>query len=90
MSADYRTVAEALTAARPNMRAHTLVALAAAICDSAPSDVNDAHALGRWALRQPSIADLLAADKPIHAIKELRALTGAGLAQAKRALDTVR
>lgn len=49
-------------------------------------DLDDAAALGRWALTQRSIRDLVESDKKIGAIRELRIATGATLYQAKRAI----
>lgn len=91
MSANFRDVVIAMANERPNMRVSTVVALALAIEGNAkPSNLNDAAALGRWAARQPSVAVFIAADKKIHAIKEVRTLTGASLLQAKNAIEAIR
>lgn len=46
-----------------------------------------AEVLGAWAGRQEIVNQLLEEDKKINAIKELRSLTGAGLKQAKDAIE---
>lgn len=57
---------------------------------AATLDLDDHESLAKWALRQPSVAACLAEDRWIHAIKELRTLTGSSLYQAKRAIDVAR
>jgi uncharacterized protein YegP (UPF0339 family) len=52
-----------------------------------PTDLDDATALGRWASAQRSIRE---AESKIHAIRELRILTGAGLVQSKHAIEAMR
>ena len=89
-AATYREVIEALASARPRMTAATLVDLAAAVVKDSPPDLNDAEALGRWAMRQSIVADYVKADKKINAIKELRGLTNASLVQAKSAIEAIR
>lgn len=54
-----------------------------------PRDLDDASALGLWAAAQPKVKAEIKADKKIHAIKELRELTGASLLQAKLAVEQI-
>lgn len=56
---------------------------------SKPPKLDDARALAQWARRQSVIAREIKADRKIHAIKELRSLTGASLFQSKNAMDIV-
>jgi ribosomal protein L7/L12 len=84
---DFRSHVIAMSAARPNARVSTIVALALAL--EGPLSLDDAASLGVWAKRQPAVAAQLAAGERIRAIKELRALTGASLLQAKNAVDRV-
>ena len=86
---DFRENVIAMSKARPNARASTIVALALAIESSTIPPLNDPDALARWAVCQPTVAAFIAEDKKIQVIKEVRALTGASLAQAKYALDVV-
>jgi len=94
MSADFRDIVLAMAQERPNARVSTIVALALAVENATPGDLNDAKSLGHWAARQPEVAQYLGdgtsgAGAKIHAIKELRALTNASLKQAKEAIDEV-
>lgn len=85
---DFREVVLAMAQTRPRMQAATLVALALAVENATPNP-DDAKAFGKWAARQPEVAQYIAADKKIHAIKEIRLLTGSSLVQAKNAADTI-
>lgn len=91
MKPDYRQTVLALATTRPHMKASTLVALVEALAgpEVKPSDPNDSAALASWAMAQPEVAAYVGSNKKIHAIKEIRALTGASLAQAKNAIDAI-
>lgn len=84
---DFRTIVLAMAQDRPHMRAGTLVSLAVAIENAQPPELDDAEGFAKWAARQPEVMQYVRADKKIHAIKEIRALTGASLLQAKNAAD---
>ncbi len=83
---DFREAVLAMAEARPNSRVSTIVALALAL---EKPNVDNAQQFGQWATRQAAVANEVKAGRKISAIKELRQLTGCGLAQAKYALDTV-
>lgn len=51
-----------------------------------PADLSPAS-LGRWAARHKAVTDPMLARKKINAIKELRTLSGAGLKEAKEAVE---
>ena len=80
----------AMAKVRPDAPVELIVDLALAVSDDraepAPN-LNDAQALARWAERQPNVMQYVGQEKKIHAIKELRTLTGSSLIQAKNALD---
>lgn len=86
---DFRTTVLAMAQARPNARVSTIVELALAVESIVLPDLDDAAALGRWALLQPAVKAELALGKKIHAIKELRAASRCSLPQAKNAIDEV-
>lgn len=86
---DFKALVVAMSAARPNEPVSLIVDLALAIENAAPPNLDDARRLGQWAARQPSVANELAADRKIHAIKELRQLTNASLKQAKEAIEAI-
>jgi ribosomal protein L7/L12 len=86
---DFKTALTAMAAARPDADVSLIVDLALAIEHAMPPNLDDAKALGQWAAHQPSVRAELTADKKIHAIKELRALTHCSLAQAKYAIEAI-
>lgn len=80
----------AMAKARPDAPVSLIVDLALAVSADAPEPVpnlDDAQALARWATQQPVVMEPLNESKKIHAIKELRSLTGSSLKQAKDAID---
>lgn len=86
---DFKTAIVAMSHARPDAPVSLMVDLALALENALPPHLEDAKALGQWALRQPAVAAEISADRKIHAIKELRALTKCSLAEAKNAIEAI-
>ena len=87
---DFKTAVLAMAKARPDLTVTQLVDLALAVSidePDGPPNLDNAEALATWAARQPAVAEAIAQNKKIFAIKELRALTGSSLLQAKNAMD---
>jgi ribosomal protein L7/L12 len=66
--------------ARPVVQAATLESV------MNPGPEGTIEELAMFAVTQPRIVDFMSVDKKIHAIKELRAVTGCGLKNAKDAI----
>lgn len=91
MSADFKAIVLAMAEQRPDARVSTIVALAIAAEKAVRTpDLDDPKDLADWALLQPAVKAEVDAERKIHAIKELRAASGASLLQAKNAVDTFR